>query len=261
MWTIEVSESDVVVSRATAERIETVRRAIGQLKIDAPVEVAEWLRRPWLAADDRASVERERALTARAIAEVSGDLRSLGRSEPLPVLVIGRGAGLVHRLPPVDAAAAMCQGIGLTGPTMVALDRSCLLAGAGVLLETQPDVAADLIRDALDLLGVVVVGRTGDADDARVQVEGVAAETKTPSDVRLDELTVLSAVEWSSSEISLSPGRSVDVGYGDGRGGQIMVGDGEIGAVLTIVRGHGPRRWARVPGSGGGLSALLRRSS
>src|SRR5579883_2066621 len=136
VWAIEVGDSDVVAWRATPERVDLVRRSIGQL---APQrndgELDEWLSRPWLAEVDRASIERQRDLTSRAIGEVAGELRGLGRSEPRPGLVVGRGVGLVHRLPAADAVIAICLGIGLTGPTPVALDRHGLLAGAGLLLE------------------------------------------------------------------------------------------------------------------------------
>lgn len=262
VWAVEIGDSDVVVMRAGADRIDTQVRSIGQLKLQRDTdEVDEWLRRPWLAPNDRASVERQRALTIQAIAEVASEVRSQGRSEPLPGLIVGRGVGLVHRLPSTDAAAALCLGIGLTGPVTVALDRHGLLAGAGILLESRPDAAEDLIRDSLDLLGAVVVGRTVDVDGAHVRVEGGPEGEKAPSDVRLDELTVLSAADWANTEITLTPSRSVDVGSGEGHRGQVTLGEGEIGAVLTIARGPALRRWARVQGSRIRFPDLIRRTS
>ena len=262
IWAIEVGDSDVIVLRATPDRIAMARRSIPRLAFSRDVgELDEWLARPWLTEIDRPSIEHQRELTVRAIAEVAGEIRSLGRSEALPALVVGRGVGLIQRLPPTDAAVAMCLGIGLTGQSTVALDRHGVLAGAGLLLERYPDAGVDLIRDALDDLGVVVIGRTFESESARVQIEGVSTGAKAPSDVLPHEVTVLSSIEWTNSEIALNPSRTVDIGSGDGRRGQVSLGESEVGVMLTISTERGTRRWARGQGMSGGLGALLRRST
>ena len=262
VWLIEFGATDLLVLRATPDAIQIALKSVQHLQLDdGAVELAEWLRRPWLAADDRTAIETQRGLTARAIAQTAGDIPATGRSEALPGLVIGRGVGLTRRLPAEDAAAAMCLGIGLTGPVAVALDRHSLLAGAGILLDLRPDAAADLIRDSLDFLGAVAIGRTESTDGACLQVEGGPPGQKAPSDVRPGELTILSALEWSNVEITLSPGRSVDVGSGGGRRQQVLLNDGEVGAVLTIAHGAASRRWAHPRGAQVSLSSVVRRPS
>ncbi|MGH2461984.1 MAG: hypothetical protein ACRDIY_24270 [Chloroflexota bacterium] len=261
VWAIEVGDADVAVWRATPERFDLARRPIAQLTLGRESgDLDEWPRRPWLAEVDRPSIERQRERSVQAIAEVADGLRDLARAEPRPALVVGRGVGLVHRLPATDAAVALGLGIGLTGPAPVALDRHQILAGAGVLLERYRDAGVDLIRDGLDDLGMLVIGRTVELEGARLQIDAGSKGVKAPSDVHPGEVTALSSLEWTHAEISLNPSRSVDIGYGDGRRGLVSLGECEIGAVLTLTADRGTRRWAKASGAPGRLGGILRRS-
>lgn len=259
VWLAEVSEADVVVVRATPNDAVGAIRGLDALTLAPADVVAEWKRRPWLAPADRDGVDRQRILATQAIAQVARHIERDRRADLLPGLVIGRGVGLTQRLPAADAAAAVCLGIGLTGASAVALDRHSMLAGVATLLESRPDVAADLLPDSLDFLGEVVIGRTDDPASAVVQVDVGNERARAPGDVRVDELTVLAAEEWANAVVTLIPSRSVDVGSGAGKRSQVVIADGDVGGILTITRDAAPRKWLRHQEPRLHLPGLLRR--
>lgn len=250
VWLADVSDRDVAVLRADPGRVELVFQPFERLSLDRHL-LDDWRRRPWLVANHRSGVVAERAAVAQAVAEVAREIRTDERAEPVPGLIVGRGSGLVCRLPASEAALALALGLGIVGPVEVALDRHNVLAGAGTLLDRNPDTAADLIEDALDPLGTVVVGRASgstERDGVVLAAEISNSEVRHTLELGLGQVETLAADRWTGAEVVLSPERSVDLGAGDGRRRQLRVGAGELGVIVTVTSQRSPRRWARPAG-------------
>lgn len=272
IWLVDVGDADVVVVRATLESVETASQPLAQATghaenllvfPDAEIEDSAWMPRPWLAAADSHGVESGWLQLVDVIARCAADIFVDSSGDQFPGLLVVRGPGLLDRLPVADAVAAAAMGIGIVGAVSVAVDRQGVLGVAGAILDTMPDAGADLIYDALEMIGTLIVGRTSDGSSevsmtlSNPRAKGAVASAETifavpgvPTIVPLD-------ARWEETvRISASP--NVDVGFGTGRSGKVELADGEFGAILVVGQVTAVRRWVIGHRSRLSIGALLR---
>ncbi|MBX6772670.1 MAG: hypothetical protein IRY83_13145 [Chloroflexi bacterium] len=224
-----------------------------------PDGTAERNRRPWLIHDDAVGIAAERDALIRLLASAATGIPPVGKRDQQPGLIIGRGFDLTTRLPAEVAASVIGLGLGLTGACTVALDRHYLLAGAGALLDSQPDAAADLLYDALDPLGGVMIVRAARPPEdrtARLRIDTAVGET---IEVGWEEPVVLSGEAWERRDLRLMPPRRVDLGNGEGKRIDLTLEGGELGLVVIAGDRAAARRWARSTGPRVHVGSVVRR--
>jgi len=264
VWIADVEGELAVVVRAIGDDVALslgCRHDLESLSVRTagPGGAAERDRRPWLIQDDAAGITAERDALIRLLASAAAGIPPMGKRDQQPGLIVGRGFDLIARLPTEVAASAIGLGLGLTGACTVALDRHYLLAGAGALLDIQPDAAADLLYDALDPLGGVMIVRAARPPEdrtARLRIDTAHGET---IEVGWEEPVVLSGDAWERRDLRLTPPRRVDLGNGEGKRVDLALEGGELGLVVAAGDRSTARRWARSSGLQVRVGSVVRR--
>jgi len=156
------------------------------------------------------------------------DMMSLG-------LIIGSGGILSHAPRRQQAALMLIDAFQPQGVTRLAVDSIFMMPQLGVLAEELPEAAMEVFRrDCLVALGTVVapVGRMRGNDEVVLEWR-MGSES---GELRAGELKRISLAVEKKVDITITPGRGMDVGAGKGRR---WTGTVEGGAAGVIFDGRG----------------------
>jgi uncharacterized protein (TIGR01319 family) len=145
-------------------------------------------------------------------------------------MIVGSGGVLSHAPRREQSALMMMDAYQPEGVTELAVDSIFMMPQLGVLSTVEPEAATQVFdRDCLIRLGTVIapIGLAKDGETlATVRIQG--RDTPMP----FGTIQVLPLAEGETLEVTLTPGRGVDVGAGKNRPHTATVRGGVAGLIL-----------------------------
>lgn len=256
VWGIDVGSATSCLVQATADRStiylaeigvaeeigwaladEVFRRLLPGVEPDA-LRDALWNRRarPWAVPDTPEEESISRALTREAIGATrrATDCPACRWSGEIG-LVVARGGGCRMANQPVECAWAIAEGLKALGVFELALDRHELLPGLGALAGMAPQAAAEaLLSDGLTHLATMVLG------EGRAHLGSTAGRAELRyqdgrvqhAEVLLGQVVALSLDAAAVGDLTLTPEREVDFGWGEGKPISLRVRGGTAGLLI-----------------------------
>jgi len=268
VWGVDVGSSTTCLVRATAEtasihvqeagvarRIQwaLADKVLGQLATGVdPDSVRDYLWnrcvRPWAIPETPEEQMIGRALAREAIRSVRPTARGLNCAWRRQIgLVVARGGGLQSVGHSSDAAWAIADGLGASGVFELALDRHHMLPGLGALASIAPGAAVEaLLADGLTPMATMVVGAGHAGPGERVAL----AELRGLDGLRRQTVVLAgqpASLPLGASEVAdltLTPERGADFGWGRGAAVEMRVRGGRLGLLVGARAGAarmGPR--------------------
>lgn len=162
------------------------------------------------------------------------DWRS-GQRAPIPFrLLLVRGNTFTHTPRPGQIVALLLDALQPVGIFAVALDRYGILPALGALAQKSPLAVVQTLESKImaDLGWVVVPTGKGQPGQKALTVR-IESEQKTvyEGDVEYGTLEVF-VLEHGRSQVTLTPSRRFDIGFGPGKSNTVTLPGGEVGLVV-----------------------------